>query len=428
MRSSAKAICTALCLSTLSMPILAFDIQEIIEYNKQITDNPESYVTAEEAAMRIAPGDDETFRKAAEEILSSTEGRVDLEIQRVTYDGQKQVFNRDAEAEVVAGMGLGQNLEPQSALGSSGDIRYVVYLSLGMPDQEFDQAMKAIKDRDDAFGVISGLAGKDHSIPDTMKLLYKRWLKANPDSEVAPLVYLDPTLFTDHAVEVVPTIIRFDGQEPTLTVKGMLNIDWVDERFELGKRGNIGQQGQIYEIAEENFMETIKRRMADIDGEKMQEEAVGRFWGHQKFSKLPLAEETASFMVDLSFTVNDDVQLPNGDYLAKRGDKINPLDMLPFQRVGIVFDGSDPAQVAWANKEVERAMKNKALPILMTTDLDISEDGWEAFEALNNSIPGYPVKMAVAPVIQRFQVEKVPSRFEQDGKMIRVTEFGKEDY
>lgn len=428
MHSSMKVISAALCLSCFSVPALAIDVQDIIDRNKQITQNPEMFVTAEEAEKRLAPGDRERFQAAAQEIMDSTKVRVDREIQRVSYDGEAQMFQRDANAEITDGAGLGKNMKAKPALGASGEIRYVVYLSFGMPDNEFDQAMKAIKLRDDTFGVIVGLAEKDHSIPDTMKLIYKRWIEANPDTEVPASVYLDPTLFDDHAVESVPTIIRFDGEDPTLTVKGMLNIDWVEDKYEAGARNKLAQQGPVYEIAEENFMDTIKRRMENIDAEKMKREAVDRFWGNQDFAKLPVAEETASYMVDLSFTVSESLQLPSGEYLARKGDRINPLDMLPFQRIGIVFDGSDPAQVAWANEEVKRAMNKDALPILMTTDLDISEDGWEAFRQLNNAIPGYPVKMAVGPVIQRFQVEKVPSRFEQDGKMIRVTEFGKEEY
>ena len=143
---------------------------------------------------------------------------------------------------------------------------------------------------------------------------------------------------------------------------------------------------------------------------------------------LPTAKETASFRVDLTFTVQRDIQTPNGTYLAREGQKVNPLEVMPFKRIGIVFDASQPEQVAWARKEVARAQEKQTIPVVMITDMDIGEDGWEAFRQLNNSIPGVAVKMANAPILERFQVEKVPTRFEQDGKFIRVTEFAKEDY
>jgi conjugal transfer pilus assembly protein TraW len=261
-----------------------------------------------------------------------------------------------------------------------------------------------------------------------MKLLFKRWNDHDPEPKEPPLIYLDPNLFNDYGVSSVPTIIRFDGSTPTLKVQGMLNVDWVADQFELGRRGTLGQQGPIYEIAEENFMDTVKRRMANLDTDKMKAEAKNRFWNNQKFARLPPARKTASFVVDLTFTVNESIKTPSGKILATKGDKVNPLDIMPFRRIGLVFDGSKPEQVAWAIKEVQRAKQKNTLPIVMITDLDISEDGWKAFEELNNSIAGFPLKMANAPIVERFQVEKVPSRFEQDGNMIRVTEFGKEDY
>lgn len=428
MRLSAPAFCAAIAAALLSQHLAAeFQLDEF-EASKEVIQNPERYISPEMAARLQAPGDDEQLQEVAKSIAAETNKRIDEELQRLKFDEQNWVFERDAEAKVEPGKGLGQNKQPQSALGQPGEIRYVVYLSLGMPDQEFTQAMTAIKSRDDAFGVIVGLAEKDHSIPDTMKLIYRRWNNHDPESEVPPLIYMDPNLFDDYAVRDVPTIIRFDGKTPTVKVRGMLNFDWVEDQFEAGRTGNLGQQGPVYEIAEEHFMETVKRRMAKLNPDKMKQQAMDRFWSNQNFTLLPDAQETASFKVDLTFTVQRDIQTPNGTYLARKGQKVNPLDIMPFQRIGIVFDASEPAQVAWAQKEVIRAQKKQTIPIVMITDLDISEDGWEAFRTLNNSIPGVAVKMANAPILERFQVEKVPSRFEQDGKFIRVTEFAEEDY
>lgn len=428
MRTVMTIACTALLLAGIS-PILSAQLQmDQFEGHKDILENPEQYISKEEVERLRAPGDNEKLRDAAQDITTETNERIDEELQRLKFDEQEWLFTRDENAEIEKGAGLGQNQKPRSALGEPGDVRYVVYLSLGMPDTEFEEAMKAIKARDDAFGVIVGLAEKDHSIPDTMKLLFKRWNDHDPGAIEPPLIYLDPNLFNDYGVSSVPTIIRFDGDTPTLKVQGMLNIDWVSEQFDLGRRGQLDQQGPIYEIAEENFMDTVKRRMADIDADKLKADAKNKFWNNQAFARLPAARETASFKVDLTFTVKETIQTPSGDVLATKGDKVNPLDVMPFQRIGVVFDGSQPDQVEWARKEVQRAQQKNILPILMITDLDISEDGWEAFEELNNSIPGVAVKMANAPIVQRFQVEKVPSRFEQDGNMIRVTEFGREDY
>lgn len=427
MRFAATTVCAALCASLISTPLAAdFELDQF-EASRDIIENPGQYVSPDMADRLREPGDDETLKTVAKEIADETHQRVDEDLQRLKFDEQNWVFERDETAEVEPGAGLGKNMKTQSALGKDGEVRYVVYLSLGMPDQEFTEAMKAIKSRDDAFGVIIGLAEKDHTIPDTMKLLYQRWNDHDPDSEVPPLIYMDPNLFTDYSVKRVPTVIRFDGRKPTLKVHGMLNIDWVEDQFEAGRTGELGQQGPTYEIAEEPFMETVKRRMAKLDPDKMKRQAMDRFWSKQNFTKLPTAEKTASFQVDLTFTVKEDLQTPSGTYLARKGQQINPLDTMPFQRIGIVFDAKDPEQVAWAQEEVKRAKRKKTLPIVMITDLDISEDGWEEFRALNDSIPGIAVKMANAAILDRFEVEKVPSRFEQDGKFIRVTEFSEED-
>lgn len=428
MRFLTKAVCTTLCISTLSTPLYARSAFDITEDAKAAIENPEQFISHEEVEMLKIQDDDNQFIEAAKNLVVDTHKRIDEEIQRLSFDEQEWVIKRDKNALIEEGQGLSQNMEPQSALGSPGEVRYVVYLSLGMPEQEFNQAMTVVKAREDTFGVIRGLVEKDHSIPDTMRFLYNRWNEGNPDGGDTPLIYLDPMLFSDYAVESVPTVIRFDGKKPTLRAKGILNVDWVEDQFESGRNGDIGQQGPIYEIAEEDFMKTVERRMERLDEEKMTQEAIGRFWGNQKFNRLATAEKTESFIVDLTFTVQKDIQLPSGEYLAKKGSKINPLHMMPFQRIGIVFDGSSKAQAEWAKKEVERAKRKNTIPIVMITDLDLTGDGWKAFEELNESIPGVAVKLANSPILNRFQVEKVPSRFEQDGMMIRVTEFGKEDY
>ena len=306
-------------------------------------------------------------------------------------------------------------------LPDSGQIRYIVYLSFSMPDALFADVVRAINARDDAAGVIQGLLEPHHTIPDTVAALYQRLEEIGFERDQAPSLYIDSELFTEFDVTNVPKIIRFDGETPTISIKGLPNIDYLARQFDQGQRGSLGVQGNLYEIQEENFIEMVKRRAGELDGDKLVDQTVSRFWNGQQMHPLPMANETNSYLVDLTITVEQDIITPQGHAIARAGDRINPLDQIPFNRVGIIFDGTEKAQLDWAIEQAQEALSNNNAPIMMTTRIDHSEDGWANYEHINEHFP-MGLKLLDHMIINRFDIQHAPSKFEQHGRYIKVTE------
>ena len=347
--------------------------------------------------------------------MEHTPGRIDFTFHHDDTpipEGQANVFGPDPQ---------GQDDQISKLLPEQGETRYVLYLSFSMPDQVLKQALLSISGRKDAVGVIQGLIEKDHSIRETMLAIRSRLKTFDIEPEKAPSVYIEPQLFSHFGVTSVPTLTRFEGDVPIISAKGHPSIEHLDRRYMEGERGPLGVFGNLYDIGEEHFLAMIKRRTSKLDGEKLANQARDNFWKHQAMHPVPMATETTRYLIDPTIEAQEDVQAPDGTYIVRAGERINPLDKVPFNQVGIIFNGNDQDQVDWAIREAEQALSQQRAPIMMTTHIDDREHGWEAYKRINEQFP-MGLKMLDQTIINRFDIQHAPSKFEQHGRHIEVTE------
>ncbi|OUS06298.1 type-F conjugative transfer system protein TraW [Rhodobacterales bacterium 52_120_T64] len=122
---------------------------------------------------------------------------------------------------------------------------------------------------------------------------------------------------------------------------------------------DYGTYGALFPIIEPSILDTINQRLEEMKDlgelEQMQDEfeATTRAYVNRPKPVLGLQKTDAyrAFEVDLSITVETDLADQNGRIFARRGTVVNPLAYSRFNKAIIVFDGDDPAQVAFALSE-----------------------------------------------------------------------------
>lgn len=388
-----------------------------VKDSEKVIDNPQKYL--EDAEQFRSPELDPEIVKQAEEIAAKTDEISGEQLREINIGEQQWAADKAVENMKGSVRKDDSGLKDNSLLDPE-ETRYVLFISTGLPEEVLRESLRALNGYDNAVAVISGLIEEDHSIGETVVELRTLIQDLGLDPNQGPDVFLEPSLFRDHGIEAVPQLVRFDGPDPVISVKGTANIDWLDRQYENGREGNLGEYGNTYEITEENLLVTIQKRIQNIDGEKQIQNAIDNFWKDKTMHRLPEAQASNSFLVDPSITVQEDIRTPNGTIIARAGQRLNPLDKVPFPRVGLVFDGTDEDQLEWAIEQGKKAANNNLTPIYMTTEVD-QQKGWDSFEAMNERTP-LAMKMVDKLILERFQISKVPSKFYQQGDKIRVDE------
>jgi conjugal transfer pilus assembly protein TraW len=115
---------------------------------------------------------------------------------------------------------------------------------------------------------------------------------------------------------------------------------------------DLGKSGMTFPIVEESLLESMKSKMALHASEikKYAAEIEAYIQNPTPIEGISKALEKQSNYYDPTYIVEKDIQI-EGRLLAKAGDKINLLKKIELPGGMLFFDGSDPAQVAWARKQ-----------------------------------------------------------------------------
>jgi len=237
-----------------------------------------------------------------------------------------------------------------------------------------------------------------------------------------PNVLLDPTPFRTYGITAVPTLILLerDGTNwrERARVAGLMRTDWLEQALDAGRQGNLGTRGPVNEIREPDLLIELERRLAALDLTAMKARAIERAFGRLHLERLPVATEDRSRWIDPTLTAAADIQLPDGTLLVKAGDSVNPLAQLPFTQRLVVFDATDPRQVAFA--QARAAERSAKASLFLLTDLP-RERGWSGLEQLVTQLDRQ-VFLLTPMLLQRFALQRVPAVVEAEGLRFRVTE------
>lgn len=117
-----------------------------------------------------------------------------------------------------------------------------------------------------------------------------------------------------------------------------------------------GVAGQTFPIIEPDLLATIEARLRHMQAtggiDRMNTEFARRAEARVRRPKpvagITAATDARTWGYDPTITIERDVQDPKGNYIARAGQTVNPLDFIAVHQALVFVDGDDPAQMAWA--------------------------------------------------------------------------------
>lgn len=121
---------------------------------------------------------------------------------------------------------------------------------------------------------------------------------------------------------------------------------------------DLGQFGELFPIKERNLLDVIQERLNAIEknggfdalNKEMQQKAKDRLNRPEPVLKKK-ADETTERLFDPSVTLSKDLKNEKGVVFAKKGTKVNPLNIVSFEMKLYFIDSDDESQVQWLLKQ-----------------------------------------------------------------------------
>ena len=176
----------------------------------------------------------------------------------------------------------------------------------------------------------------------------------------------------------------------------------------LARAGEIVQLepvGPTSAVVETDLGEELRQRAVRVDVERLR--SAQAHYQPANLQALPRATKDATTMVDLTHTLEEDMQDANGQVLYPAGFTFNPLRYVSLSGALVVIDGSDPEQVAWF-KGSPYGANRRALLLLSGGLAAALRDGLQR-----------PVAYLTQDIAQRLQVRAAPSVVvERDNQLV----------
>lgn len=332
----------------------------------------------------------------------------------------------------------------------------LIFVSYSLDDATLDDVLTAASGDARTAVVMRG-------IPDGMRLWdgVKRLQDMALTKDPVPNVMLEPTLFETYAVTAVPTIVVLselpddpvdlpanplespenDAQvskaaqsylapaERTVLgrVQGLSSPIWLQRRLAAGDNGDFGIRGPVEDIAERDLIDVMKERVLQIDWDQKKEQTKERYWQGQKFIALPRARKAEVRYVDASVIATADIKTSQGDFVARAGDRVNPLATRPWTQAVVVFDPLDKKQMELLHARLPAIASTPGVAnvMLIATRFD-AEEGWDSYTAVTDAFDA-PVYQLTPDVKERFHLRYTPSIITANDTHFIVTELAPGD-
>lgn len=181
---------------------------------------------------------------------------------------------------------------------------------------------------------------------------------------------------------------------------------------------DIGTFGQLFPIAEPDMMDLINGRLKhmDEDGEMahIREKAEKDIKAHAvrpvAVAGMSEARQDKTWLFDPSFVADSDITDGRGHYIAHKGDRKNPLDLVPFKSTLYFINGDNPSELKWVQEKIKYSVNFKI--ILVKGNVP------ETSDKLDEQIffDQYGV------MVTRFGITHTPAEAFQEGNKLRIKE------
>lgn len=191
---------------------------------------------------------------------------------------------------------------------------------------------------------------------------------------------------------------------------------------------DFGKHGATYEVVEEGFVAMLKNRLSGLNLRGHQEEML-RTAKRQILEPAPVlgikaTNQPREFWYDPSFTLTQDIKLPDGKILHKAGTTVNPLDHMVFDRELIFIDGRSQEQVEWLKARLESTQANSEEnnnEEHNNLEIRIILVGGKILE-LQEDVGRTLYFDQGGELTNKFGIEQVPAIVVQDGKRLKIKE------
>lgn len=132
---------------------------------------------------------------------------------------------------------------------------------------------------------------------------------------------------------------------------------------------DLGSIGHLFQIAEPDLLTFIAQRLKSMQDsgemDRIQREAEARVKAHAvrpaPVAGLTPAIKDRAFLYDPTFTVRETVRDMRGNVIARAGDRVDPLDKVPYSETLYFIDGDNPSQMAWIKMQVKGQQNFKVI-------------------------------------------------------------------
>lgn len=119
-----------------------------------------------------------------------------------------------------------------------------------------------------------------------------------------------------------------------------------------------GRMGAIFPIIETDMLTVIATRLHTLGATggiaqlqaRMRDTAIASVRRPTLVAGLSPAQERREWLFDPSFVLQQDVIGANGERIAAKGTRVNPLDLVPLQTDLVFVDGRRTAELDWATR------------------------------------------------------------------------------
>lgn len=300
-----------------------------------------------------------------------------------------------------------------------GDVplRYRIFVSQRMPNAEVRDLGLMYAGRPDVAIVLRGML-PNQQMTDVHRWIYTLFKDVQQGDEL-PNILIDPEPFTELGVDQVPVIARYDDDDSLMAFAlGITSVAFIEEEVSKGRSGSLGAFGPTVQVGEVDMIQALMDRAERQDWSHLGDHALDNYWRTVPDHGLPRVIERRTLTLDPTIEVGQTITTPDGTVLAYEGDRINPLDEIPFTRVLAFFNPGEADQVQWLQAVVAEHGVEKVTA--MASQLQ-TLDGLEALGAMAEKV-GVPIYMLPPEVRQRFEIERVPTLVWAEGNQFVIQE------
>lgn len=181
---------------------------------------------------------------------------------------------------------------------------------------------------------------------------------------------------------------------------------------------DLGTWGNLFEPAEQDMLDFIQGRLKTMEqtGElgRLQNEAIERVKRNAvrppPVAGITPAVKYRTYSYDPTFVVNETITDMKGNIIARKGDRVNPFDKVPFSQTLYFIDGDNRDELRWMKQQLAGTTNFKV--ILVKGNIKDTSD------ALDERI--YFDQAGV--LTTKFRIEHTPARVSRDDRVLKIEE------